>query len=136
MTDAPPAQAEVKGSMIPYLMVADAYAAADFYVAAFGATDVARMPKNEHGHSMHVHVYIHGQSVMLGDPMPEHGHPLVAPQAFNLMLRVPDVDAAFKRAIDAGGTQIMAPHDAFWGDRYAMLKDPVGVSWALSAPLG
>ena len=135
MSDTPAAQAEVKGSVIPYLMVADAYAAADFYVKAFGATDVARMPKNEHGRSLHVHVYVAGQSIMLSDPMPEHGHPLVAPQGYNLMIRVADADAAFRRAVNAGATQVMAPHDAFWGDRYAMVKDPVGVTWALSTPL-
>lgn len=135
MTDQPRGPAAVKGAMVPYLMVSDAYGASDFYVKAFGATDVARMPKNEHGRSIHVHVYINGQSVMLSDPMPEHGHPLVAPAGYNLMLRVDDVDAWFERAVAAGGVSIQEPHDAFWGDRYAMMKDPVGVTWAFSAPL-
>ena len=36
----------------------------------------------------------------------------------SLMLYVPNVDAAFKRATDAGGKSIMAPTDMFWGDRF------------------
>ena len=135
MSDTPPGQAEIKGKLIPYLMVSDAYAASDFYVKAFGATDVARMPKNEHGHSMHVHVYINGVSVMFSDPMPEQGHPFVEQQGYNMMLPVEDVDASYARATDAGATSIVAPHDAFWGARYAMIKDPFGVTWAFSAPL-
>ena len=83
-----------------------------------------------------MHVYINGVSVMLSDPMPEQGHPLVQPAGYNIMLPVADTDAAYARAIDAGGTSIMAPHHAFWGARYAMLKDPFGVSWALTQPLG
>ena len=31
-----------------------------------------------------------------------------------------------------GGTSIMAPHDSFWGARFAMLTDRFGINWMLS----
>ena len=48
-----------------------------------------------------------------------------------LQLYVDDVDAAYERTVDAGATPIMPPEDAFWGDRYSMLKDPFGHFWAI-----
>ena len=48
------------------------------------------------------------------------------------MLYVPDVDAAFQRAIDAGATAIMPPADMFWGDRFGTLADPFGHQWSMA----
>ncbi len=31
-----------------------------------------------------------------------------------------------------GATSIMAPHDAFWGERYAAVRDPDGYRWGLA----
>jgi len=47
-----------------------------------------------------------------------------------------DVDARFKRLIDAGYRGAKEPWDAFWGQRYAMVIDPDGLSIDLFAPLG
>ena len=41
------------------------------------------------------------------------------------------VESLFK-ALGAGGTPTMAPHDAFWGARFAMLTDKFGMHWMLS----
>ena len=35
----------------------------------------------------------------------------------------------------AGAAVTMAPQDAFWGSRYARLRDPFGHIWAFNAPL-
>lgn len=35
-------------------------------------------------------------------------------------------------ALSEGGQAVMAPHDAFWGARFAMLVDRFGMSWMLS----
>jgi len=51
------------------------------------------------------------------------------------MLPVQDVDAWYDRAVKAGCTGVMAPTDMFWGDRYAQLKDPFGVTWAINGPV-
>ena len=45
---------------------------------------------------------------------------------------MPDVDAAFKRAVDAGAKAVMPPTDMFWGDRFGKLVDPFGHQWAMA----
>jgi len=45
---------------------------------------------------------------------------------------VPDVDAAYKRAIDHGASPALPPTDMFWGDRYGWVRDPFGHVWALA----
>ena len=45
---------------------------------------------------------------------------------------MPDVDAAFKRAVDAGAQAVMPPTDMFWGDRFGRLVDPFGPQWAMA----
>jgi uncharacterized glyoxalase superfamily protein PhnB len=42
---------------------------------------------------------------------------------------VPDVDATYKSAIDAGATSMMEPGDQFYGDRTAGVRDPFGNEW-------
>ena len=44
----------------------------------------------------------------------------------HIFLYVPDVDAAFDRAVKAGAKSVMAPTDMFWGDRFGSLVDPFG----------
>ena len=129
------AAAPVKGGVTPYLMVDGAVKAAELYQKAFGAELVALHPVDDQGRTLHVHLYINGASVMLSDPFPEQGQPKAVPAGYNLMLRVDDIDARFKRAVDAGMEVTMPLGDMFWGDRYAMLKDRFGVRWALSQPL-
>jgi uncharacterized glyoxalase superfamily protein PhnB len=46
---------------------------------------------------------------------------------------VPNVDDAFQRAVDEGATCQLPPTDMFWGDRYALVRDPFGQMWALTS---
>ena len=124
----PQTKPSAKGSLVPYIMVSDANAASLFYQRAFGAEEVARMPvSSSDGRLMHCHVYINGHSLMLNDPMPEHGYPLQAPQGYTLTLMVDDIDRWFARAVDAGATVGMPVATMFWGDRYGQLIDPFGI---------
>ena len=127
-------QAEVLGGVVPYLSVDGAVKAAAFYARAFGAKEVARHPVDEKGRTMHIHLHINGGSVMLSDAYPEHGHPLQAPQAFNLLLPVTDIDSCWKRAVEAGAEIVLPLQLMFWGDRYGQLRDPFGVMWSFNAP--
>jgi PhnB protein len=43
-----------------------------------------------------------------------------------------NVDQAWKRALDAGGKQIMPLIDQFWGDRSGCVEDPFGHRWWLA----
>ena len=128
-------QAEVRGGLTAYLQVDGAAKASDFYQRAFGATEAARHPLDEKGRTMHVHLYVNGSSLMLGDAYPEYGHPLQAPQAFNLTLQVDDIDAWWSRAVAAGATVVMPVQEMFWGARYGQLRDPFGVLWSMNQPL-
>lgn len=125
----------VKGGAVPYLTVNGAIKAAEFYQKAFAADVASIIPPDEKGRTMHAHLYINGSSVMFSDPFPEHGHSEQQPTAFSIMMRVDDIDAWYKRAVEAGCTAIMPPADMFWGDRYGQLKDPFGVIWALNTPI-
>lgn len=49
-----------------------------------------------------------------------------------LMVRVPDADAVYTRAIAAGGTGVSAPADMPYGERQAVIRDPAGHSWTLT----
>lgn len=46
-----------------------------------------------------------------------------------------EVDAAYAHAVEAGFEGEKAPWDAFWGQRYAQLRDPDGVPVDLYAAL-
>ena len=125
---------DVRGGVVPYLIVDGATNASDFYVRAFGATEVARHPVDDRGRTMHVHLYVNGGSLMLSDAYPEHGCALAPAQGYSLLLHVDDVEAWWSRAVAAGATVVMPLQDMFWGDRYGQLRDPFGVTWALAAP--
>lgn len=120
-------------SLTPYLVCKDAAKAIDFYTKVFGAQEVMRMP-GPGGRVMHAEVKIGNSMLMLSDENPDRG--AVAPsgsgRSSSLMFYTSDVDAVFKRAIDAGAASIEAPTDMFWGDRMGNLKDPFGHQWAIA----
>ena len=49
-----------------------------------------------------------------------------------LMVRVAELDAVWKRALDMGATAVNAPADHVYGERQGTLKDPAGHSWTLT----
>src|SRR5580698_7483174 len=95
-----PAMAKAKGGVVAYLMVDGAMKAAEFYQRAFGAELAAAQPVDAKGRTMHVHLYINGGSLMLGDPCPEHGMPYQTPQGFSMALAISDIDGWWQRAVD------------------------------------
>lgn len=128
----------VMQGVIPYFALpGKAGAAADFYIKAFGAKDIGRMPfDGRPGHFMHVQVEINGGALMLtdeggmssvdgtGNPMPQ-GH---------LQLVVPDGQAWWDRALAAGCTVVAPFERQFWGDTWGLLVDPFGMKWAVLTP--
>ena len=122
-------------SVTPYLTVDGAAKAIEFYEAAFGATEVLRMPMGDSGRIAHAEIRIGDSHVMLADEFPDMG--FLGPQkrggaTASLMVYVEDVDAAFVRALEAGATEERAPADQFWGDRMGTLVDPFGHRWTLA----
>lgn len=129
------ANVPVLGGPVPYLSVNGAAKAAEFYVKAFGAQELLRMPPDDKGRYLHIHLVVNGGSLMLADVFPEHGHPWEKPAGFTLHLAVDDVDAAFDKAVKAGGEVVLPVQDMFWGDRYGQFRDPFGVLWSMGAPI-
>jgi PhnB protein len=125
---------EGMGSVIPHLTVKGAARAIEFYKKAFGATEISRHGTPD-GQIMHASIKIGDGTVFLNDEYKEMG--CVAPESLGgtavyLMLYVQDVDATFKRAVDAGAEIKQAVADQFWGDRYGMLTDPFGHLWEIA----
>src|SRR5688500_13308683 len=122
-------------SVTPYLVVDGADAAIRFFGEAFGATDVLRKPMGESSQLAHAEVRIGDSHVMLADECPDMGFlgPLKRGGATaSLMIYVPDVDAAYAKAIGAGAKEERPPADQFWGDRMGTLADPFGHRWTLA----
>jgi PhnB protein len=120
-------------SVTPYLVIDGAAEAIRFYTEAFGATEVFRMPMGDK--VAHAEIKIGDSHVMLSDEWPDMN--LLGPAkrggaTASLMIYLPDVDLAFKRALDAGATQERAVEDQFWGDRMGTVVDPFGHRWTLS----
>ena len=116
----------------PYLGIAKAAEAIEFYKKAFGAIEVMRlsMPDGTVGHA---ELRIGGFPIMLGTPCDQG--PLRNPDAspsVGLHLYVADVDKSYLQAINAGGTVVSEVQDQFYGDRSGTLKDPYGHLWFLA----
>ncbi|HOB49478.1 MAG TPA: VOC family protein [Mycobacterium sp.] len=132
--------AAAQPALSPHLVVADAAAAIDFYVAAFGAVELGRVPAPD-GRLVHAAIQINGATVMLNDDFPEMcDGKSSTPTALGgtpvtIHLNVTDIDAKFQRAIDAGATVVMPLAEQFWGDRYGCLADPFGHQWSMGQPV-
>jgi PhnB protein len=109
--------------------------AAAFYVKAFGAVELFRQPAQDGKRLLHCHLSINGGSLMLADDFPEMrgGGPAPDPAGFVLHLQVPDADAAWNAAIEAGAVETFPLALQFWGDRYGQVRDPFGVTWSIAS---
>jgi uncharacterized glyoxalase superfamily protein PhnB len=65
----------------------------------------------------------------LTDAFPEMGS---TPNTTSLWIYSENVDAAFKRAVDAGAQVRMPLADMFWGDRMGAVTDRWGNRWTLA----
>ena len=121
-------------TVTPSIIVRDAAAAIDFYVRAFGAEEITRLPGPD-GSIMHAEIQIGDSRIMLGEENPAWG--AKSPQTLggapsSLHIYVDDADAAFARAVKEGATVRYPLEDTFWGDRYAKIVDPFGHEWGVA----
>jgi PhnB protein len=120
-------------TITPAIIVRDPDAAMEFYKKVFGAeqTTMLRMPD---GKVMHAEFRIGDSRIMMAAEFPDYGMkaPVPGHNSSSLNLYVTDVDAVFKRAVDAGATALMPPADMFWGDRYSKVADPFGHTWGIA----
>lgn len=111
------------GTVTPWIISPDTARLIDFTKAAFGATELARIP-GPNGGIGHAEVSIGDSVVMMFDAAP--GWP--ATPAF-LRLYVSDADAAYGRALDAGASPVTAVTALYFGDRVGRVRDPLGNIW-------
>lgn len=123
-------------TITPYIAVADARAAIQWYARALGATTTHPPVVMSDGRVGHAEVEIGGARVMLSDAHPELG--VVAPSdgaaAVTLHLSVDDCDATVDRARSAGGRVDREPGDGPPG-RIATFWDPFGHRWMVNGPV-
>jgi PhnB protein len=117
---------EGHSSVSPYLMVSGADATIAFLVRAFDAVPGFRMA-DATGRVHHAEVKIDDSVVMLSDGMA--GYP---PLASHVHVYVPDVDAAYERALAAGATSVQKPMKKDDPDKRGGVKDAGGTTWWIS----
>lgn len=119
-------------SLTPYLAVADGPKAIEFYRSVFGAEVISRqdMPDGRVGQA---ELKFGNSMLQLSDQMPQIG--LRAPNGewvhSSLVHYVPDVDATYAKAIEAGATSVEAVQTFMTGDRFGTVIDPFGHRWAI-----
>lgn len=110
-------------SVSPYLIVDGASRTIDFLVRVFDAVELRRSP-GAAGKLMHAEVRIDDTVVMLADgatdwpPVPASVHVYVA-----------DVDATYRRALEAGATSVQEPVKKDDEDKRGGVKDAGGTTW-------
>ena len=113
-------------TVTPYLIVDGAAKLIDFMRHVFEAEEVMCM-KDADGRVAHA-------SLRVGDSMVEvsdaHGEWKAMPGSLHVY--VPDTDAIYRQALEAGAESLREPEDMFYGERGASVRDPVGNLWHIA----
>jgi PhnB protein len=117
----------------PYLAVAGAAEAIEFYVKVFGATERMRLGGPD-GRIGHAELEIGDSLLMISDEHPEMG--VLGPRSIGgtavmLTVYVEDVDATFAVALAEGARELRPVADQFYGDRSGQFEDPWGHRWSV-----
>jgi len=121
-------------TLTTYLVAQDADALVDFIKKTFDAEELFRGGPGSEG-GMHCEVRIGDSMLMVGGGgagLKWRGTPM--PSAFHIY--VPDCDATYARALQAGATSIDEPADQVYGERSASVKDTAGNSWYIATYKG
>ena len=107
-------------TVTPYLMVADAEKFIAFMSTVFAAKTTEQLMRPD-GKIGHTELRVGDSMIMLSEASESHPATPVM-----LHVYVEDVDAAFERAVRAGGTVVSKPTVQFYGDRSGGVKEPSG----------
>ena len=113
-------------TVTPAMTIDGCAAAIEFYKKAFGAVEESRAIDPSGKKVWHAQIRIGDSALFVNDAFPEMG-PVPGPAT--LWIYTSDVDAAFKRAVDAGAEVKMPLADMFWGDRMGIVVDRWGNRW-------
>jgi len=110
-------------SVSPYLIVDGASHTIEFLVRVFDAVELRRFPDST-GKLMHAEVRIEDTVVMLAD-----GGAGWPPIASYVHIYVPNADATYRRALEAGATSVQEPVKKGDEDKRGGVKDSGGTTW-------
>jgi uncharacterized glyoxalase superfamily protein PhnB len=116
-------------SVAPYLIVSGAAKTIAFLERAFDAVEIRRFP-GPHGSIMHAEMRLDDTVVMLADGVEDW-----PPVASHVHVYVPDVDAAYRRALEAGATSVQKPIKKDDPDKRGGVMDPGGTTWWISTKM-
>lgn len=108
----------------PYLIVNDADVTIDFLKRVFGAIELRRFA-DDSGKLMHAEVRIDDTVIMLADPAP----PEWQPTSSYVHIYVPDVDATYRKALEAGAVSVQEPVKKQDEDKRGGVRDAGGTTW-------
>lgn len=117
-------------SITPYVITRPADAVMAFAAAAFGAAERMRVPA-EDGGIMHAEMQLGDSMIELSD-----GSEQWPPRPCSLHIYVEDVDATYRKALDAGAISLYAPKNQPYGDREAGVTDAGGNHWFIATYQG
>jgi uncharacterized glyoxalase superfamily protein PhnB len=107
-------------TVTPYLMLKGARQFIDFMAAVFDAEVTEELIQAD-GSMGHTELRVGDSIIMLSEAKGDRpATPIM------LYIYVQDVDAAFERAVRAGGKVVAAPADQFYGDRSGGVIEPAG----------
>jgi PhnB protein len=100
-----------------------------FMTRAFGASDIEKYAAPDG--------VIHHAKVSIGDSVVEMGEARgpYQPMPTRFYLYVPNADAAYRRALEAGASSITEPKNQPYGERVGGVKDAFGNEWYVATPL-
>ena len=116
-------------SLTAQLNIDGAAEAIEFYKKAFGAEELSRAIDPSGKKIWHAAIKIGDSQLFINDTFPEMGG---KPSHTSLWIYGENVDARWKRAVDAGCKVAMPLGDMFWGDRLGSLTDKWGIQWNLA----
>lgn len=100
--------------------------------------DSMKCPEATKNRVMHAYLQLGAGAIMLSDtfqPAAEKGE---SARNASVALNFDDPDdmrRRFDALAAAGGTVVEAIHDAFWGDKFGVVDDAVGVRWLFTSPI-
>jgi uncharacterized glyoxalase superfamily protein PhnB len=122
-------------TLIPHLVVKSTEKSIDFYVKAFDAQVLMKMPSPDGKSIIFAAVMIGGSRLYLSDEFPQShskSTETLGGTPVTLTLEVPHADSVYNRAVSAGAKAAMPLQDMFWGQRYGQVVDPAGNIWAIA----
>ena len=113
-------------AVMPYLIIKGADKFINFMKSVFGATEKFKEMRDEHT-IMHAELDVDGSIVMFAESTDEY-----PPQTAGMFVYVVNADETYKKALEAGGTNVMEPADREYG-RACGVKDPYGNTWWITS---